>query len=149
MYTYTDNILMHDRPHCDGSCDGEPLSPTGRIATAVLYCKVRYTVDCIICWYVGHSNLNILVTIQTAPKGGGTSFTKADVFVKPKPLAAAFFSYMGPDGRMDDGYTEHSGCPVLEGEKFIITFWMRQGVSNEKPSDLYDPSGILILDPQA
>ena len=34
----------------------------------------------------------------------------------------------GSDGRMDDGYTEHSGCPVLEGEKWITTVWMRDGV---------------------
>ena len=29
---------------------------------------------------------------------------------------------------MDDGYTEHSGCPVLEGEKWITVVWMRDGV---------------------
>jgi len=50
-----------------------------------------------------------------AERGGGTSFTKADVFVKPKKGMTTFFSYRGPDGLMDDGFTEHSGCPVLQG----------------------------------
>ena len=46
---------------------------------------------------------------------------------------------------MDEGYTEHSGCPVLEGEKWITTAWMREGVSQDNPWTLYDPSGIPIL----
>lgn len=46
---------------------------------------------------------------------------------------------------MDEGYTEHSGCPVLEGEKWITTFWMREGVSEAEPWSLFDPSGIRIL----
>jgi len=37
------------------------------------------------------------------------------------------FSCRGPDGMMDPGFTEHSGCPVLEGEKWITTAWMREG----------------------
>jgi len=46
---------------------------------------------------------------------------------------------------MDDGYTEHSGCPVIEGEKWITTAWLREGVSAEDTSDNYDPEGIRIL----
>ena len=47
---------------------------------------------------------------------------------------------------MDDGYTEHSGCPVLEGEKWITTAWMREGVTADDPWDLYDPMGVLVLE---
>lgn len=46
---------------------------------------------------------------------------------------------------MDEGYTEHSGCPVTKGEKWITTVWMREGVTAEEPSTLYDPQGVLIL----
>ena len=81
---------------------------------------------------------------KTADKGGATTFTKADVFVKPKVGSTTFFSYKGSDGRMDSGLTEHSGCPVLQGEKFITTVWMREGVSGSKPWTKYDPSGVLI-----
>lgn len=59
---------------------------------------------------------------------------------------ATFFSYRGPDNMMDSGFTEHSGCPVLKGEKWITTFWMRDGVTREKPWTIYDPSGVPILD---
>ena len=46
---------------------------------------------------------------------------------------------------MDDGYTQHSGCPVLEGEKWITTAWMRKGVTRSKNWSIYDPSGVEIL----
>jgi hypothetical protein len=94
--------------------------PTGRVATAVMYC-------------------------QAPTRGGATTFTKADVLVKPKVGAVTFFTYLGPDGRMDPGYTEHSGCPVFEGEKMITTFWMRKGVTTEEHWGKYDPSGLPIL----
>eukprot|EP01041_Mallomonas_annulata_P002031 gene2031-3948_t len=118
------NMADEYTPHCDGTCDHTPHNPGGRVATAVLYCKV-------------------------AEEGGGTTFTKADVFVKPTVGMATVFSYKGPDGLMDPGYTEHSGCPVLKGEKWITTFWMREGVSREKPWTIYDPSGITILNTEA
>lgn len=79
--------------------------------------------------------------------GGATTFTKADVFVKPLPRMATFFTYYNPeDGLTDDGYTEHSGCPVLKGDKWIATVWMRRGVTRERPWELYDPSGVEIMD---
>ena len=71
-------------PHCDGACDGGNIRVGGRVATVVLYCKVPSV-------------------------GGGTTFSKADVFVQPKAGNAVFFSYMGEDGVLDDGFTEHSG----------------------------------------
>jgi hypothetical protein len=46
---------------------------------------------------------------------------------------------------MDVGFTEHSGCPVLEGEKWITTAWMRKGVTKEEHSELYEPSGKKII----
>jgi hypothetical protein len=49
---------------------------------------------------------------------------------------------------MDDGYTEHSGCPILEGEKWVITFWMREGVSFEEPWTLFDTDGVRMLEPE-
>eukprot|EP00596_Hydrurales_sp_CCMP1899_P005476 CAMPEP_0119035372 /NCGR_PEP_ID=MMETSP1177-20130426/2288_1 /TAXON_ID=2985 /ORGANISM="Ochromonas sp, Strain CCMP1899" /LENGTH=440 /DNA_ID=CAMNT_0006993457 /DNA_START=206 /DNA_END=1528 /DNA_ORIENTATION=- len=103
-------------PHCDGDCAGNEHAPGGRVATAVMYCQV-------------------------AERGGATTFTKTDVFVKPKKGMATFFSYKGPDGKMDTGLTEHSGCPVLEGEKWITTMWMREGVTKEDPWDKFDPTG--------
>jgi hypothetical protein len=44
----------------------------------------------------------------------------------------------------DEGYTEHSGCPVIEGEKWITTVWMREGVSDTDPSSSFDPRGVRV-----
>ena len=104
-------------PHCDGSCDGTLHKTGGRVATAVMYCR-------------------------TATLGGGTTFSKADIFVKPTNGMATFFSYRGLAGRMEDGFTEHSGCPVLEGEKWITTQWMREGVTEADTWVNFDPSGV-------
>lgn len=75
--------------------------------------------------------------------GGGTTFSRSNVFIKPKPGQVAFFAYKGVDGIMDDGQTEHSGCPVLAGEKWIATAWLRQGVSVQDGAYSYD--GIIIM----
>jgi hypothetical protein len=106
-------------PHCDGDCDDNQHVTGGRVATCVLYC-------------------------EAPTRGGATTFTKADIFVKPVKGMATFFTYKGPEGLMDPGHTEHSGCPVLEGEKWIATVWMREGVSLERPQTLFDPSGGLL-----
>ena len=34
---------------------------------------------------------------------------------------------------------------VIEGEKWITTAWLREGVTAEENADLYDPEGIRIL----
>ena len=115
------NVDDQYTPHCDGSCNGDRHNAGGRVATAVMYCQV-------------------------AGRGGGTTFTRADVFVKPERGQATFFSYKGDDGYMEDGFTEHSGCPVLEGEKWITTVWMREGVTSANPWTIYDPSGVPIQD---
>lgn len=64
------NVADQYTPHCDGTCDHSMYNSRGRVATAVLYCQV-------------------------AEEGGGTSFTKSDIFVKPKVGQATFFSYKG------------------------------------------------------
>jgi hypothetical protein len=107
-------------PHCDGSCDGSEYKAGGRVATAVMYCQV-------------------------AERGGGTTFTKADIFVKPYRGMATFFAYKDFNGTVvDDGFTEHSGCPVLQGEKWITTLWMRDGVDAENNWTDFDPSGVKV-----
>ena len=104
-------------PHCDGSCDGMKHMKGGRVATAVMYLK-------------------------QPDVGGGTIFTNTNLHVKPRNNTVVFFSYRAGDGTMDDNrYTEHSGCPVVEGEKWIATFWMREGVSKTDPWTNFDPNG--------
>ncbi|KAL7527321.1 hypothetical protein ACHAWF_006315, partial [Thalassiosira exigua] len=96
-------------PHCDGDCMGLDFKPGNRMATVVMYCEI--------------------------PKvGGATNFRNSGVHIKPKKYAATFFSYIDPvTMKMDSGFTEHSGCPVVEGEKKIVTQWVRLGVDDENP----------------
>jgi len=96
-------------PHCDGECTGLDFKPGNRMATIVMYCDL--------------------------PKvGGATNFRNSGVHIKPKQYSATFFSYIDPvTMKMDTGFTEHSGCPVIEGEKKIVTQWVRLGVDDENP----------------
>lgn len=106
--------------HCDGKCDGDPLSHASRMATMVIYCTVP-------------------------EKGGHTNFRNAGVTVKPKVGSGLFFSYINPSSNITDrGYTTHSGCPVFQGEKKIITQWIRLGVTDEVPYEAYNSLDVLI-----
>lgn len=94
--------------HCDGRCDGRNYVSGMRVATMILYCKV-------------------------ADAGGHTNFRHSNIHIKPKKGAALFFSYVDSDlRRIDDGMTQHSGCPVFMGEKLIITQWIRTGVDDDQ-----------------
>ena len=105
-------------PHCDGQCDGLPFKTGGRVATMVMYCDVPEV-------------------------GGGTNFQNSGVFVKPTKGAAAFFSYLNKDTMVtEEGFTSHSGCPVLQGTKRIAVQWMRIGVDAENPWDSFDTNNV-------
>mmetsp|Transcript_20509 Transcript_20509/g.72995 ORF Transcript_20509/g.72995 Transcript_20509/m.72995 type:complete len:174 (+) Transcript_20509:1-522(+) len=105
------------RPHCDGSCDGSPHMHGGRVATLLLYCGVPTS-------------------------GGATTFTNARTVVRPSANDAVLFSYYDVATReMDTGFTQHSGCPVLDGDKWVVTLWMRKGVHAGDSWAQYDPTG--------
>ena len=65
----------------------------------------------------------VVMYLSEPEKGGGTSF--ADVFfeVAPKRGNAVFFSYERPHPSTK---TLHGGSPVIEGEKWIATKWLRE-----------------------
>ena len=86
----------------------------------------------------------MVVLHQVAESGGGTTFSKAGVYVKPRRNQAVFFSYRDEYGRMEMELTEHSGCPVKEGEKWVMTLWLRDGVSTSDSWVLYDPTGSRL-----
>jgi hypothetical protein len=67
----------------------------------------------------------------------------AGVHVKPEMGSAVYFSYIDPDTLVtDNGFTEHSGCPVVKGEKKIVTQWIRRGVDDANPWDSFNTLGI-------
>eukprot|EP00934_Nitzschia_sp_Nitz4_P002682 Nitzschia sp. Nitz4//scaffold246_size28974//4729//6245//NITZ4_008081-RA/size28974-snap-gene-0.1-mRNA-1//1//CDS//3329543909//2672//frame0 len=105
-------------PHCDGDCNGLPHKTGTRMATMVLYCTVPEL-------------------------GGHTNFRNAAVHVKPGFGNGIFFSYIDPETKvMDNGFTEHSGCPVIEGEKKIVTQWVRYGVDSKNPWTSFNTLGV-------
>ncbi|KAG7350667.1 prolyl 4-hydroxylase alpha subunit [Nitzschia inconspicua] len=117
-----ENDTAPDRytPHCDGDCTGAPHKEGTRMATMVMYCTIPEV-------------------------GGHTNFRNAGVHVKPEMGSAVYFSYIDPDTlATDNGFTEHSGCPVLVGEKKIVTQWIRRGVDTENPWDSFNTLGIKI-----
>jgi hypothetical protein len=89
-----------------------------------------------------------MVMYCTLPsEGGSTNFRNSGVHVKPVAGNAIFFSYISPESKMmDRGFTEHSGCPVFEGEKKIVTQWIRYGVDAENPWNSFNTLGIKLSD---
>lgn len=92
------------RPHYDYFDPREPGTPTivkrggQRVATVVMY-------------------------LHEPARGGGTSFPDVGFEAYPKRGNAVFFSYVKPHHSTK---TLHGGSPVLEGEKWIATKWLRE-----------------------
>lgn len=93
----------HYAPHCDGKCDGGQAEKGDRIATFIMYCVVPEV-------------------------GGATHFSRTGSHIPGTPGDALFYVYVDPkSGISDTGMTNHSGCPVIEGEKKILTHKIRLG----------------------
>lgn len=63
--------------------------------------------------------------LNTPARGGATIFPEAHFEVAAVKGNAVFFSYDRPHPMTR---TLHGGAPVLEGEKWILTKWLRAGV---------------------
>jgi hypothetical protein len=68
--------------------------------------------------------------MQVADAGGTLMFPKADIVIRPTPGMGVFFAYKPANGTdMDDGYTEHSLCPVRGGRQVVASLHARGGVA--------------------
>ena len=65
----------------------------------------------------------VVMYLSEPQKGGGTSFPDVFFEVAPKRGNAVFFSYERPHPSTK---TLHGGSPVIEGEKWIATKWLRE-----------------------
>jgi len=92
------------RPHYDYFDPGEAGTPTilrrggQRVATLVMY-------------------------LQEPERGGGTTFPDVGLEIAPKRGSGVFFSYDRPDPATR---SLHGGAPVLAGEKWVATKWLRE-----------------------
>lgn len=69
----------------------------------------------------------LVVYLNTPAAGGATIFPDIGLDVAPVKGNAVFFSYDRPHPATQ---TLHGGSPVIEGEKWVATKWLRQGVFN-------------------
>jgi len=67
----------------------------------------------------------LLMYLNTPAAGGATTFPDLDLEVAPIKGHALFFSYDRPHAGTG---TLHGGAPVTDGEKWVATKWLREGV---------------------
>jgi 2OG-Fe(II) oxygenase superfamily len=115
-----EELLQRYDAHCDASCDGSLYHQGERIATMVMYCKVPQL-------------------------GGHTHFPNANIHIEPQVGSALFFSYLDPKTNIMDAesFTKHTGCPVFEGHKQIVTQWIGMGSSSSTSQQSTQPNKLV------
>lgn len=88
------------KPHFDYFKEGTRASENNRISTLVMY-------------------------LNDVEEGGETTFPKLNLSVSPKKGSAVYFEYFYNHKEINE-YTLHSGEPVVKGEKWVATQWMRR-----------------------
>ena len=71
----------------------------------------------------GQRVATLVIYLQQPEAGGGTTFPDIGLEVAPRRGNAVFFSYAQPSPATR---TLHSGAPVLAGEKWVATKWLRE-----------------------
>ena len=67
----------------------------------------------------------LVMYLNDAEAGGETVFPDVGLSVVPKKGSAVYFEYCNSLGQVDP-LSLHAGMPVVRGEKWIATKWMRQ-----------------------
>lgn len=65
----------------------------------------------------------LLIYLNDVPQGGCTFFPETQLRIHPRQGHAVFFAYPQPDVH---SRTLHGGDPVVQGEKWIATKWLRE-----------------------
>ncbi|MBS0590458.1 MAG: 2OG-Fe(II) oxygenase [Proteobacteria bacterium] len=73
----------------------------------------------------GQRVATLIMYLNTPQNGGATAFPDIGLSVLPQQGNAVFFSYPQPEPASK---TLHAGTPVVAGEKWIATKWLRQRV---------------------
>ncbi len=74
----------------------------------------------------GQRSWTAMIYLNDVPEGGATWFPRAGVRVAPRRGLLLAWNNMAPDGAPNDA-TIHEGMPVVEGVKYIVTKWFREG----------------------
>ncbi|NIC41509.1 2OG-Fe(II) oxygenase [Aquabacterium sp. A08] len=71
----------------------------------------------------GQRVATLVIYLNEPVRGGGTTFPDVGLEVAPQRGNAVFFAYDRPHPATQ---TLHGGAPVLEGEKWVATKWLRE-----------------------
>jgi len=67
----------------------------------------------------------LIMYLNDVEEGGETYFPKLGFSVSPKKGMAVYFEYFYKNTELND-LTLHGGAPVIKGEKWVATQWMRR-----------------------
>jgi prolyl 4-hydroxylase len=73
----------------------------------------------------GQRVATLVMYLNDVEQGGATDFPDIGLSVLPRQGCAVYFAYTGPFGQVDP-LSLHAGLPVIAGEKWIATKWLRQ-----------------------
>lgn len=90
------------KPHYDYFAETSRASSNNRISTLVLY-------------------------LNDVEEGGETVFPKLHLSVFPTKGMAVYFEYFYDNHELNES-TLHAGAPVIQGEKWVATMWMRRQI---------------------
>ncbi|MBH5320900.1 2OG-Fe(II) oxygenase [Paenibacillus sp. GSMTC-2017] len=90
------------QPHFDFFAETSRASANNRISTLILY-------------------------LNDVEEGGETTFPKLNLSVFPTKGMAVYFEYFYNNHDINE-LTLHAGTPVIKGEKWVATMWMRRQV---------------------
>ncbi|MBS0627106.1 MAG: 2OG-Fe(II) oxygenase [Verrucomicrobia bacterium] len=74
----------------------------------------------------GQRVATFIMYLNTPKKGGETIFPEIGLKITPKKGKALLFYNVNAEG-ISDPMSLHGGAPVIEGEKWIMTRWLREG----------------------
>jgi prolyl 4-hydroxylase len=73
----------------------------------------------------GQRVATVVMYLQEPLEGGDTYFPELELSVRPRRGSAVYFEYVNAAGELDSRCL-HAGMPVLKGDKWIATKWLRQ-----------------------
>lgn len=73
----------------------------------------------------GQRVATLIVYLNDVDSGGQTIFPESGLAVTPRQGSGLYFEYCNGAGQLDP-QSLHAAAPVLAGEKWIVTKWMRQ-----------------------